>query len=265
MECRHSREIAPYLMDDLSASQRRALRQHLRQCDVCRREKESLQETFAALESLEDVPVPHHFFVPQDEARLSLLQAWGRLSSLGRALVALAALLLLTVAGLAAGGFRLQVTDGVLTAGFGSAPPSSLSEERLQDWSSQLLTQVDENLAFRDRALTEALARVRLLEHRLSQSEQARQRSLQSLAADLEEELSLAWKVDDQQSLRQVEHWINQAYGDLRRDYLRRLAVVDSNMQQFVERDAVLGERVSFLGEALAQSMDRRSPQKTGE
>lgn len=265
MECRHCREIAPYLMDDLPASQRRVLREHLEHCDICRREKESLEQTFASLESLEDVPVPHHFFVPQDEAPLGLRQAWSRLSSLRKTLLALAAMLLLAVSGLAASGFQIQVADGVLRAGFGSPPSTGLSDQRLQDWSKQLLSQMDDNLALRDEALTTALARVRLLEHRLNESDEAHQRNLQAVAAELEEELGLAWRLSDQQSLRQVEQWINQAYGDLRRDYMRRLAVVDSNMQQFVERDAVLGERVSFLGEALAQSMDRRSFQKTGE
>ncbi|HSR53501.1 MAG TPA: hypothetical protein VLV83_21970 [Acidobacteriota bacterium] len=267
MDCRYSQDIAPYLMDDLPDAQRRKLSRHLQQCDICRREKAALEQTFAALGEVQDVPIPHHFFVARDDSRLGLLQAWRRLSALWKAGLAGALAMLLTVAGLSASGFQIEVDQGIVRAGFGPFPSLSpaVSEGQLRVLSDQVLVQVRDKLATRDEAMAGLIREVRLLDQRLQGLDQTQLRRLHAVAADLESQLSQAWRQDDQQALQEVEQWMAQTYADLRLDYLRRLSVVDANLEQFAQRDSALNQQVSFLGEALVYTLDQRQPEKISQ
>jgi hypothetical protein len=67
-ECsEHQKRIARSLLGDLTAKEQQALEAHLTACSHCRSERESYIQTLHLMQSVEDEPVPHHFFVHPEE------------------------------------------------------------------------------------------------------------------------------------------------------------------------------------------------------
>lgn len=64
-------KIARSLLGDLAADERQALEEHLTACPQCRSESESYARTLSLMQSLDEEPVPRHFFVQPEERSLS--------------------------------------------------------------------------------------------------------------------------------------------------------------------------------------------------
>jgi predicted anti-sigma-YlaC factor YlaD len=62
--CEAYRKLIPRdVLADLSGEEQHDLAQHLQECPGCRLERNQYENTLACLGSLEDAPVPRHFFV----------------------------------------------------------------------------------------------------------------------------------------------------------------------------------------------------------
>lgn len=124
--CEAYRRLIPReALADLSAEQQRDLARHLQECPACRLEKEQYQNTVACLGSLEDQPVPRHFFVYPQERRLNPWQLFRHMSLAWQATAAVSLVACLVLLTSAAGRLQVRVSGGVLYAGFGSLPPAT--------------------------------------------------------------------------------------------------------------------------------------------
>jgi hypothetical protein len=63
--------IPRYLMEDLNAEERQSLEAHLAACPHCRDEQECYARTLQLMQSPDNEPVPHHFFVYPTERKLN--------------------------------------------------------------------------------------------------------------------------------------------------------------------------------------------------
>ena len=62
-ECdKYQKNIPGSLLGDLAEEEQRALEEHLITCSDCRSERESYIRTLDLMQSVDDEPVPHHFF-----------------------------------------------------------------------------------------------------------------------------------------------------------------------------------------------------------
>lgn len=107
-ECDKFRKNIPgSLLGDLAEEELRALETHVAGCSDCRSERESYIQTLDLMQSVDDEPVPHHFFIhPQQDIR-NPWQLFSQMKPVWKASVAAAAILFLLV-GIAAIS-RLQI------------------------------------------------------------------------------------------------------------------------------------------------------------
>jgi hypothetical protein len=71
-ECgEYQKRISKSLVGDLAADEQHLLDQHLATCPDCRSERESFIQTLNLIQSVEEKPVPRHFFVHPDKRKLS--------------------------------------------------------------------------------------------------------------------------------------------------------------------------------------------------
>jgi anti-sigma factor RsiW len=63
----YRKKIAKSILGDLSEAETRALEQHLASCPQCQSEKESYARTLGMIQSIDDEPVPRHFFIQPEE------------------------------------------------------------------------------------------------------------------------------------------------------------------------------------------------------
>ena len=107
-ECDKFRKNIPgSLLGDISEEERQALEAHIAICPDCRSEWESYIQTLDMMQSVDDEPVPHHFFIhPQEDVR-NPWQLFGQMKPAWKTSVAAAAALFLLI-GIAAIS-RLQI------------------------------------------------------------------------------------------------------------------------------------------------------------
>ncbi len=107
-ECeKFQKNIPGSLLGDLTEEELQTLKEHLATCSDCRLERENCTRTLDLIQSVDDEPVPHHFFIhPQEEIR-NPWRLYNQMKPLWRAAVAAAAAVLLLVG--AAAVSRLQI------------------------------------------------------------------------------------------------------------------------------------------------------------
>ncbi|MFQ5741689.1 MAG: anti-sigma factor family protein [Acidobacteriota bacterium] len=122
--CQQYRDgIARELFQDLDPADQLALRGHLEDCPSCAAHRQALELALHRLQSLEDVPVPCHFYVGE-RARPSHLWALVKdLSLPWKGAFASLALGLLVLVGLAVSNFQFRAREGTWTVSFGQLPP----------------------------------------------------------------------------------------------------------------------------------------------
>jgi hypothetical protein len=94
-------------MGDLNEAEKGELEKHLETCSDCRSERERYIRTLDLMHSVEEEPVPRHFFVPSQAEIRNPRQLFAQMTPLWKATVAAAAVLFL-LAGIAAIS-RLQI------------------------------------------------------------------------------------------------------------------------------------------------------------
>ncbi len=102
----YQKNIARWILGDLTAEESGSLENHLATCPQCRAEKESYSQTLGFLKSGDDEPVPHHFFVHPEEKYLTPWESFRRMKPRWQAMAAAAAVLFV----LASGGWILTLT-----------------------------------------------------------------------------------------------------------------------------------------------------------
>jgi Putative zinc-finger len=110
-ECsEYQKKIAGSFLEDLTDTERQSLEEHLAACSACRSEQAGYAAALELLRSAGDEPVPHHFFVHQEEWVPNPWHLFCRMKPVWRAATAavLAAFLLMGVAAVS----RLQIRFG---------------------------------------------------------------------------------------------------------------------------------------------------------
>ena len=130
---------------ELGEADEALLNAHLAECAACRLEAELLESAIGELLTLEEEPVPHHFYVYEDErAKTGWSQLLQALSGWQRAALATAAVFFVFSVGLNIFELHVSWNDEMLAFSFG-APVSSFDEEQFRsDLSQQIRTLVKE-------------------------------------------------------------------------------------------------------------------------
>lgn len=125
-----------YLKDDLAgeldASARKELDAHLGDCRLCQKELELLDSVRAALGSVEEAPVPHHFFVYQ-QTPPSIAQLFQQMSWTWKAGLTFACSTILMICALAIGEAQLNIERDSFTLSFGQAPVQMFDSEAFKE------------------------------------------------------------------------------------------------------------------------------------
>ena len=129
---RNCEDYQGYLKDDLvgelDSSLRGELEAHLGNCRLCQKERDELAKVREALAGVEEVSVPHHFFVYQP-ASLSFLQLLRQLNRGWKAGLAVACSLVVAICTLALSQAHLSVDSGSFALRFGSPANEVLDSE----------------------------------------------------------------------------------------------------------------------------------------
>ncbi len=97
-ECsEYKKAIAKSLAEDLAPGERQSFEEHLAACPDCRAERASYLRTLELMQSVEDKPVPRHFFVPAGNPRLNPRDLFRMLKPHWQVLAAAAACLFIIV------------------------------------------------------------------------------------------------------------------------------------------------------------------------
>ncbi len=123
-DCSYYREQIPKAMlDDLAVEDRQTLDLHLLNCPACRLEKELYAGTFQQLDSLEDVPVPRHFFVYPEERAANPWRLFRLMHPAWQGAVAVTIVAMGMLTAFAASRLQVRSENGAWTLAFGKLPP----------------------------------------------------------------------------------------------------------------------------------------------
>ena len=138
-ECKEQQEkIARSLIGDLTKEERRSLEDHLSTCAICRSEKESYAGTLDLLQSLQDEPVPRHFFIHAEEPESNPWRLYRRMKPRWQWITAAAAVLFLLVGMAAVSRFQFRIdAGGGWTVDFGNDARVAALEEEISKLSNE--------------------------------------------------------------------------------------------------------------------------------
>jgi hypothetical protein len=74
-------QIPKLILGELTAEEEKALKEHLETCSRCRSEQEGYAQTIQMLQSVDDEPVPRHFFVYQEAGKPNPWQLFRQMKS----------------------------------------------------------------------------------------------------------------------------------------------------------------------------------------
>jgi hypothetical protein len=160
----YQNDIAKSLLGDLTAEENQALEAHLETCSQCRSEQLRFARTLGLLKSVEEEPVPRHFFVHPAEKDLTPWQSFRLMRLRWQAMtVAFAGLFLLL-----SGGWLMSLTRGEIDVAALKQDLLKTVEQKNQEARAEWIEQVraefehsSQNLTQQQKAdLKAALARL---------------------------------------------------------------------------------------------------------
>ncbi len=245
--------IAAALMGELPPREHRGLEKHLVDCEGCRSEHQAMQATLTQLGSLEEVPVPHHFFVEPPQERVGFLQLLNHLSRGAKAFLAASVALLLVVAVSTLGGAQFRAGMGGFEIAFGGSqlPPTGaqLDDEKANRLASEILSAVDQKLGARDQALVAAWRRdVNALGSQLSPYQQT---VIRDLMGQQEQRLASEWGRQTGELENGLSNLVVSSYGQLQSRYETNLQELDRILRDFQERGDYQDRQVQYLSDAV--------------
>ena len=194
---------------ELSGAERHELEAHIDVCPQCRLEKESFAQTINMLASVEDEPVPRHFFISpdQEQHQISLWRLFTQLQLLPRAALAGAFVLAILLCGAALAQFHARFDKEGWSVGFGrgEAETAALRDEFLKaaaeesqnnrmQWMEEVrneIARLREDEELKTRHQEEIIARLdTMIEGRMERSEEQIRYDTQILVAFLYQELA---------------------------------------------------------------------------
>jgi anti-sigma factor RsiW len=88
-ECsEYQAKIGRFLLGDLTQKEREAIEEHLASCPQCQSEQESYTRTLNLVQSVDNEPVPRHFFIQPEERALNLWELFRMLKPRWQAITA---------------------------------------------------------------------------------------------------------------------------------------------------------------------------------
>lgn len=144
-------KIARSLLGDLPADEQNALEAHLAECPQCQSEREAYSRTIGAMQTVDNEPVPRHFFVRAEERSMNPWELFRMLKPRWQAIsVAVAGFFLLAAFGGILGFTRAGVDVAALRKDILSA-----SEEQNRRTSETLLQAMRAEIALSQTELTQ--------------------------------------------------------------------------------------------------------------
>lgn len=251
--CKTHRELIPKaLLGDLNSTDQNALDGHLKECVACRKEWETYATTLQEMRSLEDAPVPRHFFVHAD-ARSSSPWQWFRQLTWGcQAAVAMVLLVLCVGAVATAVQLQLRSQEGILMVRFGGGsfpdltPPDPID---MAAWEARILTATAESRHAED------IEWVRALRKEITQSNLSltAQQNILLTSALTELETRLAAGIAD--SANEVENQTARALNSMYRTISMERQEELSTLSQQLTRLAIDGELKNNQTDAILETL----------
>ena len=130
-------KIAGSVLGDLSATEQRALDEHLAACPTCRSEHAGYAEAIELLKSAGDEAVPRHFFVRGEEQVPNPWQLFCRMRPAWRAAMAAVAALLLVICVAAASRMHIRSGSNGWAVSFGGMDIEALKADILKAAEAQ--------------------------------------------------------------------------------------------------------------------------------
>jgi len=130
------------LLNDLEEGRSQELEQHLAVCAECRAEREQYLETMEQFSTVEDVPVPRHFFVPADARNATFRELFQAVAWPWKLAAAGAFATLLVLVGLGLSAFQFRSEAGVYAFSFGRPIPELDSSAKTEEAIGALRTEL---------------------------------------------------------------------------------------------------------------------------
>jgi hypothetical protein len=253
-ECRRFRDLLnrdPF--EELSPEDRSDLDAHLTDCRDCAHERQALTDTLATMGSVEEAPVPRHFFV-YEERRTGPWKAFRGLAPIWQGVLGAAAVAALILAVVTVARLNLRWEEGVFFASFGDEPRVRLTSA----WRDELLTAAEERSRAAD---LEWLARIRreLERSRTEQGEQFQAMlasGLQGIENRVDLQVATGARRTEAETRLALSRFRKLVIGQRNRD----LANLERRLESFSTRNRIESERTDLLMTAMFGPAEPRQP-----
>jgi hypothetical protein len=152
----YQKQIQKLALGELAVEEEKALKKHLETCSQCRSEQESYTQTIQMLQSVDDEPVPHHFFVYEEDRKPNPWRLFRQMKPLWQtATVAIAGLFfLIGIAAISQVQIRADRDGWTVAFSRGKMDAAAIKEEILkitaernraaaQAWMQQIRTEIE--------------------------------------------------------------------------------------------------------------------------
>jgi hypothetical protein len=152
----YQKQIPKLALGELEATEEAALKEHLETCSQCRSEQESYSQTIRMLQSVEDEPVPRHFFVYEEARKPNPWQLFRQMNLFWRAATGALAGLFLFIGIAAISQMQVKADHNGLAVTFGHKNMDTtalkteilkIAEERdraiAQKWIQEIRAEID--------------------------------------------------------------------------------------------------------------------------
>jgi hypothetical protein len=245
-ECDKFRKNIPgSLLGDLAEEELQALEAHVAGCSDCHAEREDYIRTLDLMQSVDDEPVPHHFFIrPQEEVR-NPWQLFGQMKPVWKASVAAAAVLFLLV-GIAAIS-RLQIRSD--SNGWAVSFNSNIIDV------AALKEDILETAEERNRQVTAAQTqRVRdELKSSFSDLSENQQKEFMAALAQLDSRFAGRLDTTEAGMKEDTQKWVSEIYQTLTQQRAQDLEVINLRFDSFEMNNAIKDRQTNAVLDTLVQ------------
>jgi len=237
-ECsEYQKNIAQYLLGDLTAEETQSLEDHLATCPHCRAEQASYVQTMQAMKAVDNEPVPHHFFVYPEESNLNPWTLFRLLKPHWQAITA-------AVAGL----FILASIGGIMSFTRSEMDASALKRDILKAAEQK-------NQEARANWLQEVRAEIARSQTELSQQQKA---ELTTALTRLDSRLTGRLTATEGRMRDDTKQLAGTLYRTVAQDRARDLSLIDLRFDRIETRNAIATRQTDAILDTLLQATELR-------
>jgi hypothetical protein len=152
----YQKQIPKFVLGELTAEEEKTLKEHLETCSQCQSEQESYSQTIQMLQSVDDEPVPRHFFVYKETRKPNPWQLFRQMKPFWQTTSAAIACLMFLVCIAAVSQVQVRADHSGWTVAFGrgSIEAAAIKEDILkiteernraaaQTWMQQIRKEIE--------------------------------------------------------------------------------------------------------------------------